>query len=305
MKEQVVVIGAAIMDLIGFPDKELIPYDSVPGKMVTTNGGVGRNIAENLLRLGVPTYFISAFGGDAFASHLQSSISNLGGNISHSLFLKQKNSALHLAIMDGKNDMAAGIAIMDIIQQITPEYLTTKKKQLTACSKIIVETNLPQNSLEWIANNIPKDKLAIDLVSIEMARKVKNIIGSFGTIKANNKEAAIFLGKNNLQENDAKKTANLLLSKGCEQVYITMGAKGVFTADKKQSYLIPAPAVKIASTTGAGDAFMAGITLGALEGASIKTCAAYGIAAAAITLASNETVSPKMTKKYLLKQFTN
>ncbi len=299
MEKKVIVIGAAIMDIMGFPNKQLISYDSVPGEIHTGNGGVGRNIAENLLRLGVTTSFISAFGGDAFALQLQRSITDLKGEISNSVFTKKGNSALHLAIMDDKNDMVAGIAAMDIIQAITPEFLATKKEFLLSGAKIVVETNISQKSLSWISNHIKKEHLSIDLVSIEMAQKAKKIIGAFGTVKANRKEAAIFLERPILSEDDARLAAKILLKKGCQNIFITMGAEGVLSCNRKKCIITPAPKTQVASTTGAGDAFMAGVVLGQMKALPIETCTAYGMAAALITLKSKETVSSLMNQNYL------
>lgn len=299
MPKKVIVIGAAIMDIIGFPGVSLIAYDSVPGRIQSGNGGVGRNIAENLIRLGVPTYFISAFGGDSFAEELSFSISELGGDTDQSIFLKDRKSALHLAMMDEENDMALGIAAMGIIQEITPAFLSSKKDFLLTGAKIVVETNIPIESLKWIGNNLKREVLAIDLVSFEMAKKVKNFIGLFGTVKANQKEAAVFLGRDILSVEDVRDAAEYLLSEGCKNIFITMGAEGVFYMNNKESGILKSPTTSVASTTGAGDAFISGVILGQVEAQSIQKSAQYGVAAAMIALESKETVSPSMSKAYL------
>lgn len=298
-EKRIAVIGAAIMDIVGFPVDELISYDSVPGKIRYGNGGVGRNMVENLLRLGLKVSFLSAFGGDVFSKQLLDSIAVLGGDTSRCLMFPKRKSAIHLAIMDGQRDMAAGIAAMDIIREITPAWLAEQLPFLETCSKIIVETNISAESLQWIAMHIPPEKLAIDLVSFEMGKKVKALIGRFGTVKVNRKEATIFSGKAITSRREAEEVAKMLLGAGCRQVYITMGETGVIAASQMGVYYIPSVPTTVANTTGAGDAFMSGVIFGELEGVSTDKCALYGMAAARIALKDIEAVSYRMTKKML------
>ena len=66
-KARCAVVGAANIDIGGFPLGRLSLRDSNPGRITLSAGGVGRNIACNLARLGVETRLIAALGTDAFA----------------------------------------------------------------------------------------------------------------------------------------------------------------------------------------------------------------------------------------------
>ena len=60
----VLVLGASIVDILGFSQNTYKQKDSIPGKIKISLGGVCRNIAENMARVGVNTKFISILGDD-------------------------------------------------------------------------------------------------------------------------------------------------------------------------------------------------------------------------------------------------
>ena len=68
--EYISIVGGANMDIIGFPSDKLIIKDSNPGQVKVVLGGVGRNIRENLVRLGVETKLISAVGSDVYGEKI-------------------------------------------------------------------------------------------------------------------------------------------------------------------------------------------------------------------------------------------
>src|SRR5215469_12513795 len=87
MTGPVTVIGGANMDINCFSRNPLNMYDSNPGRVEYCPGGVGRNIAENLHRLGAEVRFIGVIGDDPGGALLKSSSASIGLNIKHSLFL--------------------------------------------------------------------------------------------------------------------------------------------------------------------------------------------------------------------------
>jgi pseudouridine kinase len=80
---QVIVVGAANVDTKGRPGKALAPGTSNPSDLRISVGGVGRNIAESLARLGVHITLLSAVGGGGSAE--ESPDLAEGANISRSI----------------------------------------------------------------------------------------------------------------------------------------------------------------------------------------------------------------------------
>lgn len=301
-QNKVVVIGAAIMDIMGFPFAQLEEGDSVPGNVVFTPGGVGRNLAENLGRLSILTDFISVFSNDWFSEQLVQSLEKAGIDINHSHFISNQNTATHLAIQNDKGDMSLGIAQLEILKYLDAAFISQKIATIKQYKWIAIEANLPQTTIEFLVNNLTSNILFLDPVSATMAQKVKHHIGQFHTIKANYLEAEVLSGIKIEQPQDLVKTTQFFLNKGVQRIFITQGKNGVFYADQESSGQIPAPKVKVVNTTGAGDALMAGIIWATVQKFTLEDCARSGLLAASFAVQHHNPVNPELTEEILLKK---
>lgn len=300
-KIQICIVGAAIMDLMGFTQHDIKISDSVPGTWKAAPGGVGRNIAENLARLNTAPQLITAFGNDPFSETLVRNAEEIGIDLSGSLHVPEGKAATFIAILDKKNDLHTAIASLQIIQQLDVPFLKTRQKQLEEADIIIADTNIPKESLEWLVNQFFNTPIYLDLVSMKLAEKVKPFYGKFHTIKANRLEAEFLTGLLLDTEEDFKLAAEKMLSKGLKRIFITAGIRGVYYADDTTNGWLKPFLVEVQNTTGAGDAFMAGVTYGSSKGYSIRECAARGLAAAAIALKSTKAVNPEINETHLMK----
>ena len=68
----VVVVGGAVVDLLCLPDKgtPLLPRTSTPGHLEMASGGVARNVADGLARLGAAPLLVSAVGDDGLGAQV-------------------------------------------------------------------------------------------------------------------------------------------------------------------------------------------------------------------------------------------
>ncbi|MDH4137735.1 MAG: PfkB family carbohydrate kinase, partial [Anaerolineae bacterium] len=106
---QVIVVGAASVDTKGRPRKALVPGTSNPGDIRISVGGVGRNIAENLARLGVRTTLLSAVGDDEWGQRILESTAAGGVDVSQVLINVEHSSAAYLAILDETGEKSISI----------------------------------------------------------------------------------------------------------------------------------------------------------------------------------------------------
>jgi 6-phosphofructokinase 2 len=98
-------------------------------------------------------------------------------------------------------------------------------------------------------------------------------------IKPNMDELSFLAGKKELHQQDIKQFANEMIVSGkCENIVVSMGAKGalLFTSDDAISY-IP-PSVDVKSTVGAGDSMVGGIIYSISMGQSMPEAVQYGVA---------------------------
>ncbi len=299
---KVAVFGASNVDIMGFPKRPLIFGDANVGYSITSPGGVGRNIAENLKRLLFDVTLISFFGDDALSEYLINSCKKLGLPIENSLFLKEEATATFLAIMDHQNDLAVGISAMEIYEKITPLHFNTNFENLRHYDYFVLETNFKSDVMSFISSHKGNSKLVLDTVSGKKALRAQSILSEVYLLKTNLLEAKMLCNIALDKIIDPQFLVETLLLKGVENVFITMGKEGVIYGnneiiDRQKS--IPS---EIINTVGAGDSFVSGMIYADALGLSIHDKAKYGMAAAAITVQYNGAVSPEMTIENLNKK---
>ena len=296
-----VVVGGVNVDIGGRSFNALVGEDSNPGEVMTSLGGVGRNIAHNMSLMGLDVRLLSAYGDDINGERVAASCSELGIDLSNALRVPGASTSTYLYITDPDGEMALAVSDMEVCKKITPEYLSKNLALLQNAQVVVADANIPQESLEFLADNLFVP-FFVDPVSTVKAEKVRKILPKIHTLKPNKIEAELLSGVKIENEEDAEKAAKALIEKGVRRVFISMGSKGVFAATAKESLwhgIIPG---KMVNTTGCGDAFMGALVWAYLEGMNLEDTAAAGLAAGSIAMESGETINPLMCEEVLRKR---
>lgn len=288
------VVGGVNIDICGKPFKPPVGGDSNPGRVESSLGGVGRNIAHNMRLLGVPTTLITALGEDDNARRLRASCEELGLDLSDAVTIAGAATSTYLFITDERGEMELAVSDMAIYDHLTPDLLAPHLPAINGASFAVCDTNLPPETLLYLAENA-RCPLFVDPVSTAKAEKIRPILGKIHTLKPNKIEAQMLSGVEITDEISLQKAANKLLESGLKRVFISLGADGVLAADAEQIlHLANFPAAMV-NATGCGDAFMAAIAWSTWEGRTLEETARAGLAAANIALAGRETINPAMS----------
>ena len=290
----VVVIGGVNIDIGGHASSSLITADSNPGRIRTSLGGVGRNIAHNLTLLGTDVRLLTAFGDDVHGQRIVSSCADLGIDISHALKVSDQPTSTYLYIADQEGEMALALSDMEVCKKVTPGYLAANLPLIQNAQAVVIDTNIPEESLVYLAENCTVP-LFCDPVSTTKAEKLSTVLHKIHTLKPNRLEAAYLSGVPIRDTKDVEKAAAVLLEKGVQQLFISMGADGVYCANKNQQLWLSNLPGNMVNTTGCGDAFMAALVWSHLEGYNLLQTALAGLAAASIAMESQETINPAMS----------
>lgn len=291
----VVVIGGANVDILGIAKKNLIYKDSNIGKIKMSLGGVGRNIAENLVRLGINTKLITTIGDDLYGTKILNECRDLGIDLENSLMLKGYNSSVYMSILDSKNDMHVAISEMEILDNMSIDFIKQKKNIIESSKVAIIDTNIPKEIIEYVVNNFKDTKFFLDTVSTEKSKKVKDIIGKFHTIKPNKYEAEILSGIEIKNKEDLTKVSEFFLNKGVERVFISLGEEGTYYNDQKGNEKIVTPnKVEVRNANGAGDAFVSGLVYSYLRDYSVEDTINFSMACSAMALSHENTINPNI-----------
>lgn len=289
------VIGGANMDIQCFPKKELIYHDSNPGNVKFSLGGVGRNIAENMTRMGIRTKLLTVLGDDLYSKGIVDNAKEIGIEIEDSLFLERTACSTYFSVLDHLGDLEIAINSMDIYDSIDENFIKRKEKIITSSRVIIVDTNIPKDVIEYLLKNCKNCLFFLDPVSVTKAEKVKDLLGYFHTIKPNILEAEKLSGIKIDNDEDLNTASKYFLNQGVKRVFISLGSKGVFYDDGYKQGIIRNKDVKVVNVTGAGDAFMAGLVYGFINDFDIKETTVFAQAASILTISHENTINPNMS----------
>lgn len=289
------VVGGANMDIQGFPKKLLVKNDSNPGNVKISLGGVGRNIAENLIKMGLRAKLITVLGSDIYAREIIEHSKKIGLEIQDSMFLENSTGSTYLSILNDEGDLELAISSMDIFDKMSLEFIQKKDKVIEASKLCIIDTNMPKDVIEHIVKNKRDKVFFLDTVSTAKALKVKNIIGEFHTIKPNKYEAEILSGIKIDTYSDLELAGEYFINKGCSQVFISMGSEGIYYTNGKQKGQVKGREIEVVNATGAGDAFVAGLVYSYLNGYEIEAAARFAEAASILTICHEDTINPKFS----------
>ena len=301
---KIAVLGASNIDLIGNSKDKLIFKDSNIGSLERVLGGVGRNIAENLVRLGLDVEFLSVFGDDEFASSLKKSCDELGISHKHSLTLDNTMTSTYLAIMNKYNDLALGLSAMDIYDSLPNSFIEERLDIIGKHEYCVLETNFPRATLDIVTEELPDVKFALEAVSAKKALRAKSLLKRLYILKCNHLEAELLSGLKMDYESDYEKMVEHFLNIGVQKVFITLGKDGVVYGDQNEINVARNNVVTPVNTNGAGDAFMAGILYGEKKKMELYETVQFGAACASLAIQNKNAVNPLLTEKLALDTMT-
>lgn len=293
-----VVVGGVNMDIGGSAFRPLVAADSNPGSVHLSLGGVGRNIAHNLSLMGKDVRMLTAIGDDIHGRQAAASFAQLGIDGTHALVIPGATTSTYLYLTDPAGEMALAVSDMAICEKITPRYLSENLSLLQGAQVVVMDTNIPQESLQYLANTCEKP-IFCDPVSTAKAVKLLPILSKIHTLKPNRIEAEVLTGMEIHTMEDAQAAAQKLLDKGVHRVFLSMGDQGVCAADENRCIRLSNPLGRLVSTTGCGDAFTAALVWAYLEGMDLENTAQAGLAAASIAMESQETIHPGMSAPWI------
>lgn len=291
----VLVFGASVVDIFGFSKKKYRAYNSTPGQVRMSFGGVCRNIAENLARINVNTKFISVIGDDEKGRSMIEHSQLYGYDMSDSLILEKSGTPTYLAILDEMGEMVSGIADMGAIDELSHEFIDTKADIIRESDYLFLDADSPEN-LRYILNKFKGDtKFILDPVSAEKAISIKHLLEHFHTIKPNRYEAEVLLDMKIETNEDLINAGNRFLEIGVENVFISLDCEGIFYTNGSDYLKITARNVNVSNVTGAGDSFVAGLGYGYMNNLGIVETIKTAMSMSIIAISSDETINPDLS----------
>ena len=282
------------MDVVGMSGMQLKPKEPNPGRVMLMPGGVARNIAENLVRMGVEVELIAPFGDDTFSEELKQNCINNGIGLKHSVFAEGR-SGLYLSVSDYNGDMFAAVSDMDIMDELGIEHIEAVIDEINSADACIIEANLGIDVIDYIGEHV-KVPIFADPVSVTKSEKLKGILKNIFAIKPNGAEAASMTGIDLSSEAGVLVAAEMLVEMGVKRAFVSLGADGMVYADGTEVGTVPASHVHVESRSGAGDSATAALCYAYLTGLDAEASAVLSCKAAGLTIQSEQRVGIDLEK---------
>lgn len=294
---RIVCIGGATVDRKYRSLAPVLPGTSNPVTSERSFGGVARNVAENIARLGVRTSLLSILGDDDNGHAILAALKSLDIDTRHVAISGEHATAEYVAVLQPDGELAVGLADMAILDALGPPLLHAAWPALSA-SWIFADCNLPAETLRELVGLARRGSamLALDAVSSPKAVRLPRDLNGIGVLFLNLDEARAFMGAPNASPDEA---AAALLDSGAARVVLTLGEAGLIAADGSGATRVSAVKARMVDATGAGDSLVAATLVALLRGHSLPEATRMGTIAAALTIESSASVRPDLSPALL------
>ncbi len=294
----IVVIGAVFVDIKGYPLNTYIPGGRNVGRVEQVHGGVARNVAEDIANVELRPTFISVVDDTGIGLDV---INKLNNHKVDTRYIRQVPDGMGtwLAVFDNDGDVISSISkrpdlhpILEILEEHGDEIFS-------ACDSVAVEIDMDKSILKRIfhlARTYHKEVYGV-VSNMSIAIERRDLLKNLSCFVCNQQEAGILFSEDYEMKTPAEMMALLpdrIRSAKIPCLIVTMGAKGaVYASLSGECGFCPAWKVDVKDTTGAGDSFFAGVTIGLTYGQGLRDACEIGSRLAASVICTSENVCPR------------
>ena len=300
----IVVVGNVFLDIKGFPDNKYIPAGRNAGSVEVVHGGVGRNVAEDIANVELRPRFVSMVDDTAQGTEVLRKLQN---HKVDTRFVAQvpNGMGIWLAVFDSSGDLVSAISKrpeMDAMVRMLDEH---GDEIFADADSIVMEIDVDKEVVKRVLQYARKYKKKVYAVvaNMSIASQRRDFLQSTDCFVCNAQEAGIlFAADYEGWEPEAlcRDLAERIVSARIPSMIVTMGGQGAVYADMAGNQgFCPARPVRVKDTTGAGDAFCAGVAIGLTYGKSMPEAVDIGARLASSVITVLENVCPRFRPQEL------
>lgn len=293
----IVVVGNVFVDFKGFPEGTYLPAGRNAGRVEIVHGGVGRNVAEDMANVGMPTRFVSMVDNTAQGAEVLRNLQHRRVDTKY-VSVVPDGMGIWLAIMDHTGDVVGSISKrpkMDAMLKLLEEQGDDIFADATS---VVVEIDIDDEVARAACRCAEQHRVPVIalVANMSIALQRRALIQKTRCFICNQQEAGIYFADDfsalGLEEM-ADELARRVQAARMQAMVVTMGAQGAVWAEiSGASGICPAASVQVCDTSGAGDAFCAGVSVGLSCGKSMQEACEIGTRLAAATITVPESVCP-------------
>lgn len=281
MTAKIVVVGSFNADLISYMARMPKPGETVHGdRFVTAAGGKGSNQAVAAARLGAEVTFIGRVGNDVFAN-LAYEIWDAEG-VNRDFVSREEEHATGVApiLVDSSGENMI-VVVLGANSRVKPADIDAARERIAAADVLIAQLEINLDMVAYALETAKALGVATILNPAPAAELPAETIQLADYLTPNETELETLSG----MSSDVEAAARELLTRADQTAVVTLGAQGAQIVTGSDSATVPTYEVDVVDTTGAGDAFNAGLAVALAEGRPLKDAVRFANAAAALSVA--------------------
>ncbi len=298
----IVVLGAVFVDIKGYPLSAYIPGGRNAGRVDQVHGGVSRNIAEDIANVELRPTFVSLVDNTGIGTDVIDKLNNHKVNTDY-ILRTPDGLGTWLAVFDNDGEVCAAISKRPDTSPLT-ELLEEKGDEIFKdCDSISLELDLEKETVKQVLRYAKKygKKVFSAVSNMSIAMERRDFLQQIDCFVCNQQEAGLLFSDDYQDKTPAEMQAILagnVASANIPSMVVTMGGAGaVYASAGGESGFVPAKKVHVIDTTGAGDAFFAGVAIGLTYGKSLPDSCEIGSRLAASVICTLDNVCPRFLPK--------
>ncbi|MGA2111629.1 MAG: ribokinase [Anaerolineales bacterium] len=273
---KVIVIGSCNMDIYSWAEHLPEPGETVIGQRYWMSmGGKGANQAVGARLLGAEVTMVGRVGDDLFGKQMLETLRSHGVNCDHLRVDSGAGSGVALVVVDKRGENII-VVVSGVNMRIDRSDVEAAASELRAADVLLMQLEIPLDAIER-AIDIAREARAMCILNPAPARPLPDrILRKVHLLTPNQNEAKVLTGIRADTLEGAKSAGEALLSKGVQTVIITLSAQGALIVQPGGAQHMEGVPIEALDTTGAGDAFMAGLGVALGEGKPLEEATRYG-----------------------------
>ncbi|MBP3427555.1 MAG: carbohydrate kinase family protein [Clostridia bacterium] len=300
----ILVIGAAFMDIKGFPKDNYIPDGRNVGRVEYIHGGVARNVVEDIANIELRPTYMGIVDDTPMGDAVVAKLRNHKVNCDYVLTIPD-GMGTWLAVFDNNGDVAGSISKRPNMLPLVGLMEEKGDEIFSGVDSVVLEVDLDKEIVKKVLELAKKHgkKLFALVSNMSIAVERRDFLQQFDCFICNRQEAGMFFiddytGKSREELRDI--LADKVQQARIPAMVVTMGGDGaVYASCEGEKGICPAKNVQVKDTTGAGDAFCAGVSIGLTYGKSLADSIEIGSSLAASVISSSENVCPRFMPQEL------
>ena len=294
----IVVIGSVFVDIKGFPDDVYNPTGRNAGRVETVHGGVGRNVAEDIANMELRPKFVSVVSDDASGEEVLRKLNKHKVNTDYVL-RRPDGMGIWLAVFDNTGDLAGSISKRPDMDDLAGLLDEKGDEIFSDADSVVVEIDMDKEIIKRIFHYARKYGIKVFAVVSNMviASQRRDFLQSIDCFVCNLQEAGILFVDDfsALEPEDMAEELYRRIDKAdIPSMVVTLGSRGsVYASRDGDRGYFPPETVKVRDTSGAGDAFCAGVSAGLTYGKTLRQSVEIGTRLAASVITISESTCPR------------